>query len=150
MFFNSILNPMVVLASWTFAIEGWLYATRIPAIFRLQREGKLKDADMGKITKETFNAAMPAEARRVSDNFTHLHEQPTVFYALLTYIHLAGHASTLQIRLAWTYVALRMVHSLIHCTFNIVKYRFSVFLCSSLTLLAMALLAVWSEMSKSS
>jgi hypothetical protein len=66
-------------------------------------------------------------------------EQPTIFYALVFYVFLAGHTDQLHIYLAWIYVLLRVAHTLIQCTVNIVTMRFSVFALSTLVLMAMAL-----------
>ena len=63
----------------------------------------------------------------MADNYNHLMEQPTIFYALVFYIYLAGQADQLHVWLAWAYVALRVVHSLIQCTINRVPLRFLVF-----------------------
>jgi hypothetical protein len=83
--------------------------------------------------------ALPVSVKQIADNFNHLHEQPTVFYALAIYTHLAGVADPLNVALAWTYVGLRVIHSLIQCTSNFVPVRFSVFVLSSLVLLVIAL-----------
>jgi len=74
----------------------------------------------------------------VADNYNHLMEQPTIFYALAFYIVLAGHTDLLHIDLAWAYVGLRVVHSLIQTTINRVTLRFLVFALSTLVLMAMA------------
>jgi hypothetical protein len=67
-----------------------------------------------------------------------LHEQPTVFYALCVYNHLTGQTDALNVGLAWCYVGVRVVHSLIQCTSNFVPVRFGVFVLASLTLMAIA------------
>jgi hypothetical protein len=85
---------------------------------------------------------LPDSARQVADNYNHLMEQPTIFYALVFYIYLSGGQDTLYIWLAWAYVALRVVHTLIQCTGNIVNLRFTVFSLSTLVLMAMAVRAV--------
>jgi hypothetical protein len=75
----------------------------------------------------------------VADNYNHLHEQPTIFYALAIYSHLAGTADPINVALAWTYVAIRIVHSLIQCTSNYIPLRFTVFAAGSLVLLVMTI-----------
>jgi hypothetical protein len=82
-------------------------------------------------------AGLPANVRSVADNYNHLHEQPTVFYALVFYSALAGNGGYLLVTLAWTYFGLRVLHSLVQGTFNKVVIRFSLFSLSSLTLIAM-------------
>ena len=78
--------------------------------------------------------------RAVADNYNHLHEQPTVFYALVFYSQLAGNVSSATINLAWAYVALRIVHSLVQNISGSVMARFSVFALSSLVLVALTVL----------
>jgi hypothetical protein len=78
--------------------------------------------------------------RSVADNYNHLHEQPTVFYALVFYTQLAGTGTGTLVMLAWCYVGLRVVHSLVQNTINKVMIRFSVFVLSSLMLIAMTVL----------
>jgi len=73
----------------------------------------------------------------VADNYNHLMEQPTIFYALVFYIVLAGHSDALHIYMAWAYVGLRVVHTLIQCTVNIVMARFAVFTLSTIVLMIM-------------
>jgi hypothetical protein len=81
--------------------------------------------------------SLPSSARRVADNYNHLFEQPTIFYALVLYIVFKGHTDGLHICMAWAYVGLRVLHSLIQCTVNIVNLRFLVFVLSTLVLTAM-------------
>jgi hypothetical protein len=75
----------------------------------------------------------------VADNYNHLHEQPTVFYALMFFAALTGGGDGPALALAWTYVGLRVVHSLVQATFNRVVVRFSVFALATLVLMAFAL-----------
>jgi hypothetical protein len=74
--------------------------------------------------------------RSVADNYNHLHEQPTIFYALMFFAVLTGGADATTLGLAWAYVALRIVHSLVQATFNRVIVRFSIFALASLVLMA--------------
>jgi hypothetical protein len=82
---------------------------------------------------------MPARARSVADNYNHLHEQPTIFYALMFFIALTGGADAFALALGWAYVATRVVHSLVQATVNRVVWRFSVFAVGSLLLAALVL-----------
>ena len=70
-------------------------------------------------------------------------EQPTIFYALVFYLQLSGHVTPLLIELAWAYVGLRVLHSLVQGTVNIIMLRFSIFAISSLVLMAMTGLEVY-------
>jgi len=128
---DSILTPMLALIAWSFVMWAWMYATRIPA---MQRAG----LDPAKIQQKKDLDALPIEVSRVADNYNHLHEQPTVFYALVVYCHLAGAADPTNVWLAWSYVGLRVAHSLIQALWNFVPVRFAVFAASSLVLMAIA------------
>jgi hypothetical protein len=73
--------------------------------------------------------------RSVADNYNHLHEQPTIFYALMFFAASTGGGDDFALRLAWAYVLLRVVHSLVQATFNRVVVRFSLFALASLVLM---------------
>ena len=114
---------------------AWLYATRIPAIVRLKLT-----FDPRRPNSE-FQNQIPPEVRWKADNYNHLMEQPTLFYAVALTLELIGHGDGLNAALAWTYVAVRIVHSLIQATVNVVMARFVVFMLGSLVLLALAVRA---------
>lgn len=128
---HGLVAPILALVLWTLVIWIWMYATRIPAI----QKAKL-DPQAAARTR-TLN--LPAEVMWVSDNYNHLMEQPTIFYATAIAAQMAGQADPINIGLAWAYVGLRVVHSLIQCTVNIVMLRFSVFTLATLALAAMAI-----------
>jgi hypothetical protein len=128
---HTMLTPVLALIVWTLIVWTWMYATRIPA---MQRAGIEPQA--GALAGSLD--VLPASARQVADNYNHLLEQPTIFYALVFTVVLAGHTDALAVDLAWAYVALRVVHSLIQCTINRVTLRFLVFALSTLVLMALA------------
>jgi hypothetical protein len=130
---------MLALILWTFVIEIWMYGTRLPAM----RAARI---DPKRIKRKEDIDALPVSVKQIADNFGHLHEQPTVFYALAIYTHLAAAGDPLNVALAWIYVALRVLHSLIQCTSNFVPVRFFVFVFSSLALLVIALRNVFALM----
>ncbi len=132
---SPILVPLIALVLWTFVMWAWMYATRIPAI------RKYKVALDPYQSKEQFNAQLPANARWKADNYNHLLEQPTLFYAVALTLAFLGEGSGLNAGLAWLYVGLRIVHSLIQATVNIIILRFSVFMAGSLVLLLMTVRA---------
>jgi len=129
---STMLTPILALILWTFVIEVWMYSTRIPAM----RAARIQPT---RIKRKEDIEGLPVPVKQIADNFGHLHEQPTVFYALAIYTHLAGVADPLNAALAWTYVGLRIVHSFIQCTSNFVPVRFMVFVLSSLALFVIAL-----------
>ena len=124
-----MLEPVIALISWTLIVWVWMYALRIPAM-------NAAHIDPDDARHPGSLSALPSNVRAVADNYNHLHEQPTVFYALAFYTQLAGAADVLSVQLAWAYVGLRVVHSLVQNTSNKVMIRFSVFCLSSLVLIA--------------
>ena len=134
---SPILAPLIVLVLWTLVMCVWLYATRIPA---LKRHGIVYDP---RRPAEEFHAALPAEVRWKADNYNNLLEQPTIFYAVALALAFLDAGSGLNAALAWTYVALRIAHSLVQALFNVVMVRFALFAAASLVLLVMTLRAAW-------
>ena len=126
-----ILGPVMALVLWSFVMWAWLYATRIPAITRLKIT-----YDPRRPASE-FDAAMPPEVRWKADNYNHLMEQPTLFYAVALTLAFVGAGDGLNAGLAWAYLALRVVHSLVQALTNVILVRFSVFMIASLVLLAL-------------
>jgi hypothetical protein len=129
---HGMIGPVVALAIWTLIVWVWMYATRIPAMIK----GRVK-AQEGAFARE-LNTKMPPYARQVADNYNHLMEQPTIFYALCLALQLIGQTHPVNVSLAWGYVSLRIVHSLVQGTFNNVMLRFLVFVLSTLALAALA------------
>jgi hypothetical protein len=127
----SLLTPVLALVVWSLIVWIWMYAARIPAMQRLKLDPQAA-AHPGSLD------VLPSSARQVADNYNHLMEQPTIFYALVFYTALAGHSDVLAVNLAWAYVGLRVLHSLIQCTINRVTLRFLVFALSTLVLMALA------------
>ena len=135
---NPMLAPVVALALWTAVIWGWMYATRIPAMQKARIDPQA--------AARTRELKLAPEIMWVSDNYNHLMEQPTIFYAAAFAAQLTGQANGLNIGLAWLYVVLRIVHSLIQCTINNVTLRFTAFTLSTIALAILAvrtLAAVW-------
>ena len=128
-----ILQPVVALVLWSLVMWAWLYATRIPA---MQKAGIVPDPNL---TSADLNARVPASVRWKADNYNHLMEQPTIFYATALTLALVGQGDGLNAWLAWGYVALRIVHSLVQATVNAIMVRFGIFMLSSLVLVALAI-----------
>ncbi len=128
---SAILQPVVALVAWTMLMWAWMYVTRIPAI---QKAGM-------KLDPEAINgvqmSTLPAKVRWKADNYNHLMEQPTIFYAIALTLALLGAGTGINLTLAWTYVGLRVVHSLVQTLGNKIEVRFGVFFLSSLVLIAM-------------
>jgi len=133
---KSQLAPVAILAAWTMVIWVLMYITRIPAISAANM--KLDpEAPRGEQMSR-----LPPRVRWKADNYNHLMEQPTVFYPVSIVLVVLGHGGGWALRLAWAYVALRIVHSLVQTLWNKIEVRFSLFALSSLVLCAMIALAV--------
>lgn len=128
-----ILQPVVALTIWTMVMWAWMYATRIPAMNR----ARLSDEELSTLTPAKLDAALPPHVQWKAYNYNHLHEAPTVFYAIAIVLALLGQGDGLNMWLAWLYVALRVLHSLVQVTVNKVMIRFAVFVLSSLVLMAL-------------
>jgi hypothetical protein len=132
---SSILTPVIALVLWSFVMWAWLYATRIPAIT------KAKIVYDPRRPAEEFHAQLPAQVRWKADNYNNLMEQPTLFYAVSLSLALLGAGEGSNAGLAWIYVGLRVLHSLVQAIANVVMVRFAVFMAASLVLLAMSVRA---------
>lgn len=128
----SILQPVVVLVLWSLVMWAWLYATRIPA---MQKAKVALDPNM---TNADIAAALPPSVRWKADNYNHLMEQPTIFYATALTLAVAGQGDGLNASLAWGYTGLRIAHSLVQATTNVIMLRWALFMTSSLVLLVLA------------
>ena len=131
----AILRPVVVLVAWTIVMLAWLIATRIPAM-------KAAGVDLNRLigSKGTdADGVLPAKAQWKAHNYNHLMEQPTLFYAIAITLVLLGQGSGVNAALAWAYVVLRILHSLVQATWNRVAVRFVLFMLSSLALIALTL-----------
>ena len=132
-----ILQPLAVLAGWTMIMRIWMYATRIPAINKLPKPTEA-GADQG-WTGAMLEGLIPREVQWKAHNYNHLHEAPTVFYAVALALAFIGQGNGLNATIAWAYVALRIVHSVFQATVNKVMPRFMLFALSSLCLMALSL-----------
>lgn len=127
------LLPVLALVVWTLVMFIWMYATRLPAF---QKAGI--NPDDARHPDSGYNAKIPAGTRAVADNYNHLHEQPTIFYALVFFAALTGGGDNLFMYLAWAYVIARIIHSFVQILSAKVALRFLVFLVSTLILMVMA------------
>ena len=130
MYAHGLIAPVLALVTWTFVMWLWMYITRIPAM-------RLANIDVQELSRTGAKLELPAEVARVADNYNHLHEQPTVFYALALAAQLAGPPDAISISIAWAYVLIRVVHSFIQATGNIIMLRFTVFAVGSVVLFAL-------------
>lgn len=130
-----ILQPVVALAAWTMVMWAWMYATRIPAMMaaKVVPDSLVRDPDA------SLDKVLPPEVQWKAHNYNHLHEAPTVFYAVAIVLAIVGQGDGVNAWLGWAYVGLRVIHSLVQATVNRVTLRFVIFVLSSLVLLALIL-----------
>lgn len=136
---DSLLAPGAVLALWTIVMLTWAGVTRFQAFSKIGID--IKTAPPGGRGVD-LEGVLPPETNWKSHNYTHLCEQPTIFYAVLVFLQLSGGNTELTRGLAWAYVVLRIVHSLWQSTVNRIPVRFAIFSVATLCLLALSLLAV--------
>ncbi len=127
-----ILIPVVGLVIWTLIQQTWMVVTRIPAI----NAAKL-GPEAGQRTSE-LAVILPKEVQWKADNYNHLMEQPTIFYAVALALAIAGQGDGLNMMLAWFYLGSRVVHSIVQSTINNVMIRFSLFTLGTIAVLVMA------------
>ncbi len=133
---SPILAPVVALVAWSMVMWLWMYVTRIPAIQKM----KMK-LDPNAPRGEQMST-LPANVRWKADNYNHLMEQPTIFYAIALTLALIGAGDGINLTLAWTYVGMRIVHSLVQALINKIELRFTIFFLSSLVLIGLIANAV--------
>ncbi len=134
-----ILAPAAVLVLWSLVVLLWVTITRFPAFAKAGL--KLSEAEPGSRYVDV-ESTMPAKVNWKSHNYTHLMEQPTIFYAVVAVLALAGEGSGINASLAWAYVGIRVVHSIWQSTVNIISVRVTLFTLSTLCLWGLAINAV--------
>jgi len=125
---SPMLAPVVALTIWSAIVWAWMYATRIPAIFK----ARMVLDPMAPRGEQM--AQLPPRVRWKADNYNHLMEQPTLFYAVGISLAVLGDHSPSSLVLAWGYVLLRVIHTLVQATWNNIQTRFALFFISSLVL----------------
>ena len=130
-----ILKPLAVLAGWSMVMWLWMYATRLPAMSKAKIDTKNLTGGTGK----DLENILPANVQWIAHNYNHLHEAPTVFYAVALALAMIGQGDGLNAQLGWAYVGLRIAHSIVQATWNRVMVRFLLFALSSFALMALTL-----------
>ncbi|MEQ1725698.1 MAG: MAPEG family protein [Sphingopyxis sp.] len=128
---SEILHPVVALAAWTMVMWLWMYATRIPAVRQAKLDMMAKVGGTGK----DLDGQLPDSVQWKAHNYNHLMAEPTIFYAVALVLAMVGAGDGLNACIAWAYVGLRVLHSLIQVLVNRVILRFAVFMLSSIALI---------------
>jgi hypothetical protein len=130
---SPLLGPIVALVAWSLVMQIWMYVSRFGAMKRAGISLKGRRGSRG----NALEGVIPDEANWKAHNYVHLMEQPTIFYAIVVALILMGFDHPINLYLAWGYVGLRIVHSLIQATVNIVTLRFIIFTLGTLCLIGL-------------
>ena len=128
---SAILQPVFALGLLTVVMTLWMYITRVSAMKTLKIHPQ-RAQDTHHLKK-----LLPSNVTRISNNYNHLFEQPTLFYTVTISIAVLGHVDSFFVACAWIFVALRTAHSLVQATVDVVMVRFVLFLLSWLVLATM-------------
>ncbi|HEX5008453.1 MAG TPA: MAPEG family protein [Hyphomonadaceae bacterium] len=135
MYAHGLILPVLVLVAWSILVWLWMIAGRV-SVMRREKIHPQKAV-------RTREFATPGSEQWVADNYNHLMEQPTIFYAAALATHAGGQGDAINVGLAWTYVAVRMVHTMVQTTANIVMWRFYLFVLSTLALAVLVIRAMF-------
>ena len=128
---QAIFAPLAVMLVLTCVVWVYMYIRRIGYLSKHGIDAQELAAP------ESITRLLPEEVNRSANNLKNLFEMPVMFYALCIMLFLTGNVNAFYLYAAWIFVGLRIVHSLIHCTFNKVMLRFAAYFFSSLALGAM-------------
>ena len=123
-----LMQPLVALVIWSLLMWLWMYATRLPAIATMKMKMD-PEAPAGLQMSQ-----LPPRVRWKADNYNHLMEQPTLFYAIVLALAVLGAATETTVFAAWAYVGMRVLHSLVQALVNKIELRFTVFFLSNIPL----------------
>jgi len=129
MHISPLLAPVVALVAWTLVMLIWMAAARFPMLKGREIPDGARGADLER--------AQPGPAHWPAHNYMHLLEQPTIFYAIVFALVLMGFDAWINVWLAWGYVGLRILHSVVQATVNKVSIRFPIFLLATICLLCL-------------
>ena len=132
---ESIFGPFLGMLLLTFVVWVHLYLRRLSFI-------KTNRIDAQQLTTpDRRNQIIPEEVSYPAYNFQNLFELPVVFYALCLCLYVTQGVDVVYVVVAWAFFGLRVVHSLIHCTSNLVMLRFITYMAGAVTLWFMVLRA---------
>lgn len=136
MYFKPLLIPLLAMVALTFIVMNTMYQKRIA-----EMKSKRIHPQRAKTRSVTHGVLVDSES--AANNYSNLFESPVLFYTAILLTLILMLQDSVLVALAWTYVASRYVHSLIHVTYNRVMHRFSVFIFSSFVLLAIWVRLGW-------
>jgi hypothetical protein len=133
---SPIFAPAIALVLWSLLMLAWMALTRLPAMAKA-------GVDLGSVVGArgvNLEGVIPDRVNWKSHNYTHLMEQPTLFYATVIILGVAGAGAGdgINLTLAWAYVGLRVLHSIVQAVWNRVSVRFALFSAATAALLLLA------------
>lgn len=128
-----ILLPMIAMAALTFVIGALVPVRR----FNRKHQLTMTDFELGESPR------VPREVSLPNRNFANLFEAPVLFYPAMLAFYVTATADSLAVWMAWGYVALRAVHSIVHVTINVVRWRAMAFTLSMFVLMGLWGLLAW-------
>jgi hypothetical protein len=132
-----MLAPAAVLVVWSLIMLFWMAGVRLPAMKKAGIDMGARPGGRG----QDLEGQVDPQVNWPAHNYSHLMEQPTVFYPTVVILAIMG-AGALDVALAWAYVALRIIHSIWQATVNKVPVRFLLFITSTMVLVVLAIRAV--------
>jgi hypothetical protein len=122
-----IFQPFVATMLLTMAVWLYMYGRRLPFIFA-------SGLDPKQMTPSELARLSPPQVSNPSDNLKNLFELPTVFYAVVLYLHATHQVDGTYVAAAWGFFLFRVLHSIVHCTFNYIPLRFVLYVVSAAAL----------------
>jgi len=124
---NAIFEPVFVMLMLTIIVWVYMYARRIPFI-------RNSDFGPGELTPITLQQRSPPAVSNPSDNLKNLFEIPVLFYFVSLFLFATNQVDQIYLFASWFFVVFRIFHSVVHCTFNAILLRFSLYVVSTLSL----------------
>jgi hypothetical protein len=132
---DAIFSPFFVMVFLTALVWIYLYICRI----RFIAKGQIRSQDLA--IPGALSKLSPPNVSNPSDNFKNLFEIPVIFYVLVLYLFVTKQVDTVYVSAAWIFVVFRILHSVVHCTFNLIMLRFYLYLFATLSVWFIALRA---------
>ena len=132
---DAIFSPFFATVFLTLLVWVYMYIRRISFII----SKKIRSQDLA--VPGTLAQISPPNVSNPSDNLKNLFEIPVLFYALVLYLFITKQVDTVYVNAAWVFVVFRVLHSAVHCTFNLIMLRFYLYLFATLAVWFMAIRA---------
>jgi hypothetical protein len=124
---TAIFQPFVATMLLTMVVWFYMYGRRLPFIFS-------SGLDPKQMTPAELARLSPPQVSNPSDNLKNLFELPTLFYAVVLYLYATQQVDSAYLIAAWGFFLFRVLHSIVHCTFNLIPLRFSLYVISAAAL----------------